>query len=210
MRTFILIVSVLFSAEASDAALTELVSKLQAKYEKINSLEAKFEQTYESARFSQTQTVSGTMMVKKPGKMRWNYSKPKGKVLVSDGSTITMYDPSDRQAIVSARPKDQNLPAAIAFLSGSGDLKKSFDFSWVSKPQNDQAILKAVPKKSEPNVKELEFTVSVQNPLITGTTVIDELGGRSKISFTSIKLDKNIPDREFNYQIPKQATIITQ
>ncbi|MCB0307996.1 MAG: outer membrane lipoprotein chaperone LolA [Bdellovibrionales bacterium] len=212
MYKFVWILSMLLCANAwCDKALEKLVDQIQNHYDSVNTLSAKFEQTYESVRFENKQKASGQLTVKKPGKMRWDYQVPKGKVLVADGNTITLYDPKDRQAIVSKQPKDQGLPAALSFLAGKGNLKKSFNFSWIQKPKDDTAILKATPKSPEPNIKELELTVSeLSHPLIVSTAVLDELKGKSQITFSKIRLNTKVSDKTFAFKVPKKATIINQ
>lgn len=195
---------------AADADLDALVDRLQKRYDAIETLTARFAQTYESVRFDKGKEASGKLEIQKPGKMRWDYQKPKGKVLASDGQTLTLYDPEDRQAIVSRKPKDKDLPASLTFLSGQGRLKKSFAFSWIEKPAQDRAVLRAVPKIAEANVKELHLTVDLTRDLIVGTLVVDEMQGASEIKFTGIELNRTIPAKRFSFTPPAGTTILNQ
>lgn len=210
VRLSLTILVVSFSAFA-DAELDTVVQNLQARYDKVKTMSAKFEQSYKSVRFDEDKKAAGLLEIAKPGKMRWDYSLPKGKLMVSDGETISLYDPQDRQVIVNKQPKDRNLPAAIAFLSGQGKLKDSFHFEWIRKPTNkdQRAVLRATPKVKEPNVKEIHFTVSVTGePMIVGTSILDELGGASQITFKDIKMNPNLSPKRFSFKAPAGITVV--
>src|SRR6266487_3801588 len=95
---FLLQLLCLLAPEAHAKTAHELVSQLQTAYFRITSVEASFSQTYRSKRFGEKK-ASGKVVFVKPGKMRWDYDSPKGKVMVSDGSKVVLYDPEDQQAI---------------------------------------------------------------------------------------------------------------
>src|SRR5262249_33458770 len=152
-----------------------LIQKLQTTYDKINTVQAHFEQTYRPKRFQEKKT-SGAVTLVKPGKMRWDYIRPKGRVFVSDGEQITLYDPEDRQAMVTPMPKNDSLPVAFAFLWGKGKLEKLFKVS-VHSQQSFESVLKLVPKEEVPNVREVYLTMAMKGPAwVTGSKVIDPLG----------------------------------
>src|SRR5262245_36412727 len=81
----------------------EVLEQLQKSYESVRTIQAEFEQVYRSRRFDEKK-AKGNLTIAKPGKMRWDYDEPKGKVLVSDGKKMTLFDPEDRQAMVSEQP----------------------------------------------------------------------------------------------------------
>ena len=68
----------------------------------------------------------GTVMVKKPGRMRWDYKAPEEKVFVSDGSRMYMHMPADNQVIVSPVPTEDQATTAVLFLTGKGKLTRDF------------------------------------------------------------------------------------
>ena len=79
-------------------------------------------------------TESGRVMVKKPGKMRWDYTAPEEKLFVSDGSRIYFYIPQDKQVIVSDVPTDDQATTPALFLAGKGNLTRDFTPSLVEPP----------------------------------------------------------------------------
>ncbi|MBP8196484.1 MAG: outer membrane lipoprotein carrier protein LolA, partial [Deltaproteobacteria bacterium] len=95
--------------------VAEVVTQLQKSYESIGSLRAKFGQTL-SGPMGKRQ-ASGTVALKKPGKMRWDYEKPEKKLFIADGTTLWVYEPEDEQAYKQPLSSSQ-LPAQVSFLFG--------------------------------------------------------------------------------------------
>ena len=93
---------------------------LQRKYDRVTDFSADFVHTYRGGVLKQQATERGRLLVKKPGKMRWEYTSPEKKLFVSDGRKIYSYIPQDRQVIVSTMPQDDQAPTPALFLTGKG------------------------------------------------------------------------------------------
>ena len=102
-------------AQTSPAALA---AALQSRYQSIRDFSADFQQTYRAGVLKTKTQERGTVAIKKPGKMRWTYSKPQRKELVSDGSTMHWYDPEARQVERWDVPDQATTPDL--FLSADG------------------------------------------------------------------------------------------
>ena len=79
-------------------------------------------------------TERGQLIVKKPGKMRWEYLAPERKLFVSDGVKFYSYLPDDKQVIMSAVPTDDNAATPALFLAGKGNLTRDFAASLADVP----------------------------------------------------------------------------
>src|SRR5712691_11077436 len=86
-------------AGAADSTAPELAAALQRKYDGIKDFSADFKHVYEGGVLRQQITERGHLLVKKPGKMRWDYSTPETKQFVSDGVKMYSYIPQDKQVI---------------------------------------------------------------------------------------------------------------
>jgi outer membrane lipoprotein carrier protein len=64
--------------------------------------------------------------LRKPGRMRWEYTDPKGKLVVCDGKTLWMYTPSDNRVAKTALKQTGDMEAPIAFLLGKLHFEKEF------------------------------------------------------------------------------------
>src|SRR5881628_3708041 len=113
------LLSVLIFIAASISA-TDLAQALQRKYDTVRDFSADFVHTYQGGVLHKQITERGHVLVKKPGKMRWEYTAPEKKLYLSDGVRIYSYTPEDKQVIVSAVP-GHDQAGALLFLAGKGD-----------------------------------------------------------------------------------------
>ncbi len=114
-------------AQTSPSA-QEVAASLQKKYDTIRDFTTGFVHTHEGGVLRRKREERGTLIVKKPGKMRWNYASPDEKVFVSDGVRLIQYFPEENRALVSAVPEDDQ--AAVLFLAGRGNLTRDFNVSF--------------------------------------------------------------------------------
>src|SRR3954466_31010 len=104
--------AVLFAA-AVTASATDLAQSLQHKYDTIRDFSADFVHTYTGGVLHKQITERGKVLVKKPGKMRWEYTSPEKKLFISDGVRVYQYIPADNQVTQGAAPKDDQPGAPI-------------------------------------------------------------------------------------------------
>src|SRR5512134_2299458 len=114
------------AAPSPDRA-AELARRVQSFYEQTSDLEARFQQTYTYAGFGRRQVSSGTLKVKKPGMIRWDYEKPAAKTVSLVGSRLVQYEPEENQAYVDEAFDASAMSAGVTFLLGKGDLAREFD-----------------------------------------------------------------------------------
>src|SRR6478752_10201825 len=121
----------LHSAEPTAA---ELAQSLQRKYDTIRDFSADFVHNYRSGALKKQVTEKGRLLIKKPGKMRWEYTAPEPKLFVSDGVKIYSYIPQDKQVVVSSVPPDDTASGPALFLAGKGNLLRDFTVSFAEVP----------------------------------------------------------------------------
>src|SRR5471032_720292 len=121
-------------ARAADSTAPELAAALQRKYDGIKDFSADFTHAYEGGVLRKQITERGHLLVKKPGKMRWDYSAPETKQFVSDGVKMYSYIPQDKQVIVASVPPDDEVTTPTLFLTGKGNLVRDFTASLADAP----------------------------------------------------------------------------
>jgi len=134
----------------------ELAKALQRKYDTVRDFSADFTQTYRGGVLKRQMTESGRVLVKKPGRMRWEYKTPEEKLFVSDGAKVFWYVPQDKQVIVSLVPQDDRASTPALFLAGKGDITRDFIPSLVESPAGQPEgarALKLVPQKAPAGVR---------------------------------------------------------
>ena len=197
---------------AADSTASELAAALQRKYDSIKDFSADFVHAYEGGVLHKSITERGRLLVKKPGKMRWDYSAPETKQFVSDGLKMYSYIPQDKQVIVTTIPPDDQITTPTMFLVGKGNLARDFSASIVEPPAGAPAgtrALKLVPKKPQREYDWLLLEVAPQTLQLRGLVTSDAQGGLSSFSFTNLKENTDVADKEFAFAIPRGVDVVT-
>ena len=195
-----------------NAGPAELASALQQKYGTIRDFSAEFTHAYTGGVLRKQVTERGHMLIKKPGKMRWEYSAPDQKLFVSDGVKMYSYLPEDKQVIVSTVPADDEAATPTLFLAGKGNLTRDFTPSLVDVPNGmptGSRALKLVPKTKQRDYDWLVLVVDPQTLDLRGLVTTDAQGGVSSFSFTNLKMNTNPSDKEFAFKIPRGVDVVT-
>jgi len=204
-----LLVSLGIAAQAAPASPEQFAARVQQRYDTIKDFEAEFVQAYEGGVLRTKTTERGTVAIKRPGRMRWIYTKPERKEFVSDGSRIYSYLPADKQVIVSAMPEGQTTTPAL-FLTGRGHLVRDFTASFTelpSAPAGTTAI-KLVPKKADPELEWLILGVDSTSLQIRQLVATDRQGGRSTFTFSNLKENRGLSDKIFEFRIPRGVEVV--
>jgi outer membrane lipoprotein carrier protein len=202
VATACLALAALLSAAPSAApapSAAALVAKVQGYYERTRDLEARFTQTYTYAGFGRKQVSSGTLRVKKPGMMRWDYEKPARKTIAVKGSRLVQWEPEENQAYVDERFDASAMSAAVTFLLGKGDLAREFD---PSVGELGELVLR--PRTPDPRVESIALTVA-EDGAVTATRVVDGSGNVNELKFTAVKRNPGLPDSAFDVKLPKDV-----
>jgi len=184
---------------ASDPGAEALARKVQAYYEGTRDLRAGFVQTYTYAAVGRSQVSRGTLLVKKPGRMRWDYSSPSPKSVAVVGSRLTQYEPEPNQVYVDDRFDATAMSAAVTFLLGKGSLEKEFALSL-----GDGGGLELRPRREDPRVASITLFVGPAGE-VTRTRVVDGQGNVNDIAFEDLKRNTNLPDADFEVRVPADA-----
>ena len=197
-------------APAPRLDLDAVVDRVQRRYDGAADFRARFTQTLTSTAMGRKTNSSGTVLFKKPGRMRWDYEKPERSTYVSDGALLWLYEPEDRQAFKQALKASQ-LPAALAFLTGKGKLAAEFDIAVAGKTPYGMPgdyLLMLAPKVAEPQVKSILFVVDPHIFDVRESVITDGQGNTNDLTFADIRLGTHIPDAEFHFAPPAGVRVI--
>ena len=186
-----------------------LARALQQRYQGIRDFSANFVHTYQGGALRTQTTERGTVVVKKPGRMRWVYTAPERKEFISDGLRMFAYLPEDRQVMVTTLPPDQQATTPAAFLAGRGDIARDFAAAFDETSFPGATTLKLTPHRAEPEYEYLVVAVDPTSLQILALTTRDLQGGDSTLSFTDLKENQGVADKEFVFRVPPGVDIIT-
>ena len=189
-----------------------LAQALQKKYDGVKDFSADFTHTYEGGVLRKQITERGRLLIKKPGKMRWQYTAPEEKLFVSDGVKMYSYIPQDKQVIVATVPPDDQATTPTLFLAGKGSVTRDFVASLVELPVGMPAgtqALKLVPKARQQDYDWLVLVVDPASLDIRGLVTVDAQGGKSSFSFTNLKQNIGSADKDFAFKIPRGVDVVS-
>lgn len=187
-----------------------LASRVQAYYNKTKDFKAKFKQIYKKAYHGAQKPRWGYMWVKKPGLMRWDYTSPRKKQLICDGTTIWIYDPGYKQ-VFYRKVKGSAVPSAISFLWGRGNITNEFYVKIVTgskyaKPGAKVLMLK--PKIPNSNYKHVLFVVNSRTAVVMESVVYDHLRNKNHYFFMNPQANTRVPDSRFKFKPPPGVRVI--
>ena len=208
--TALVILAVVFPASRRAVAagslavdVKSIAAAVDAHYNHLQTLEAQFTEVYRGSGMDRTE--SGTLWLKKPGKMRWEYRSPREKLFVSDGRDAWFYVPDDRQARRTAAKKLEDVRSPLAFLLGKTKLEKELrglslapDVTPLS-PQD--VVLRGVPQGLADRIGEIVLEVTPDHQ-IARIFIQDVDGAATEYRFTEQKEDVAVADARFEFKPP--------
>lgn len=203
-------------ARAKEADAKSVAAAVQSFYDQTTTVSAEFQQSYFFKLYQRYEKSKGKVVFQRPGKMRWDYEAPHGKVIVSDAKTLTVYEPGEKGQKGQAfkqNVSDAKLPAAMGFLLGKGDLNKDFDVRLIhsDKLKYDGHVLELRPKKTSPHYKRIVFFVSASDKsqgVVQRVLVLDHEGNRNKFDFSNLRFNKKLGSTTFSWKPPAGTRIV--
>lgn len=189
-----------------------LAAKVQQRYNGIKDFQGDFVQTYEGGVLRTKTTERGTLAIKRPGRLRFTYTKPERKEFVSDGVRLYTHLVADKQVIVSAAPSAEDGDVPAMFLAGQSDLARDYTPSFSALPGAASGLLtlKLVPKKAGSEFESLGIGVDPKTLQIQFLTAVDRQGGRSSFTFSNLKENRGLSDKQFEFRIPRGVDVVNQ
>ena len=192
------------TANAQAPSAKELAAKVDAHYNHLHSLTAHFSERYRGMGIDRTET--GTLTLSKPGRMRWAYDAPSGKIFVLDGKNAVSYTPGDSQALRTPAKQLDDLRSPLRFLLGHTEIAKELDGLTLTLVSGGYT-LSGVPKGMQQTVQSIGITVDAAGQIL-GMRIAQTDGAETNFSFSDIRENVSPPDSEFEFNPPPGVTII--
>jgi outer membrane lipoprotein carrier protein len=188
------------SRDAQDAVA--LARRIQQRHHDIRDMKARFVQTYASSMLGREVVERGTLALKPPGRMRWEYEQPEKKLFVSNGKSSYFYVPEDKQVITFDATGDRGV--AVQLLSGRSDLLTEFQVFAVHGVPNQ---LRLVPKDKEAEIREAVIEAEASGR-IRRLEILDLQGNRSEYRFENVQENVGLSDSLFEFKVPKGVEVV--
>ena len=154
-----------------------------------------------------TRSETGTLLLKKPGRMAWHYDIPEGKVFVFDGKFAWFYTPGDPQAQKIPAKQMDDLHTPLRFLLGHTRLEKELDDISIA-TSGDRFTISGLPKGLSSRVKQLLLQVTSAG-VITGMQLEELDGAKTEFFFTGIQENVPASDQDFTFIPPPGVTVVS-
>ena len=197
-------------ATASPAPDVHVIAQaVDERYNHLRSLQADFTEIYRGAGMERTE--SGTLWLKKPGKMRWQYRSPREKLFLSDGKDAWFYLPGERQVRRTAVKKLDDLRSPLAFLLGKTKLEKELQALSlapdVAPLATKDVVLRGVPKSLADRVSQVLLEITPQHWI--SRIIIEQVDGSvTEYRFTNQRENVAVSDQQFEFAVPDGVEVI--
>jgi outer membrane lipoprotein carrier protein len=194
------------SVQAAGVDVNALLKGIEQRYNHARTLQVQFSEAYSVAGQAR-KSEAGVLTLRKPGRMRWDYTAPPGKLFLSDGKQVYLYTPDAHRVEKMPLKETEDMHGPMAFLLGKLDFGKEFrDFE--VKPDGANYIVTAKAKTNKLPYERVEMTVTpdykIQRLVINGQD-------QSILSFrfADEKLNPAVEETQFKFQMPPGATLVS-
>jgi len=176
----------------------------------MRGLDAEFVQIFQGAN-GQTARETGRLLLKRPGKARWEYTSPERKLFVSDGKNIYFYVEGERQATETTIKESVDPQIPFLFLLGRGNLRR--DFSKIEIVGNERpvgagnVVLRLVPKRAPEEFKQLLVEVEPSSFEVKRMVIFERNGARMDFLLSNVRENFLAPDSQFQFTPPQGVVV---
>jgi len=210
LRNFVVIgLTTAIAAAVPAPDVHAIAQAVDERYNHLHSLQSDFTEIYRGAGMERTE--SGTLWLKKPGKMRWQYRSPREKLFLSDGKDAWFYVPGERQVRQTAVKKLDDLRSPLAFLLGKTKLEKELQAlslaSDVAPLAPEDVVLRGVPKSLADRVSQVLLELTPEHWI--SRIIIEEVDGSvTEYRFTNQRENVAVTDQQFQFAVPDGVEVI--
>lgn len=205
IRVWPLTLMVMAPLALAQAAKPTPAARLAQLLQRTRSLSAQFHETVEHSNGMAIKHSSGEVLIAKPGRFLWNYKRPYRQLIVADGKTLWIYDPSLQQ--VTEKPEPGTLSAGpAALLAGRANVSKHFQVSAL--PSHDGLDwLKLVPKNPNTDYRAIELGLA-PGEQIREMKLVSHLGDTTRLVFSHVVRNRPIPLSRFKFTPPAGTSVV--
>ncbi len=199
------LLSVSLGAQPSAPTAHDIAARVDRHYNQLHSLKAGFSETYQGMGMKRTE--SGTLLMMKPGRMKWDYSSPPGKIFLLDGKYAWFYTAGDARVQRIPAKRLDDLRSPLRFLLGHTELEKEMNNLSMAPGKNGSYTLTGQPKGQEDRVLRLALTVTADG-VMTAIDVEETGGALTHFTFSGEQTNVAIPPATFHFTPPPGVPVV--
>jgi outer membrane lipoprotein carrier protein len=188
-------------------SLDEIITRVEKHYS-VSGFSAQFSQTSIIKAMDITDTASGTAFFKRPGKMRWEYKTPERQMIITDGNTLWVFRPDDKQVMIGKAPSFFKGGKGFSFLSDMKEIRQKFNMSLEEKSPEGFFVLKLIPREKTYDVVQIRLTISKATFDVVEIVTYNSYGDETWFVFSNIQFKQKIDDSLFHFNIPEDVEVL--
>ena len=195
--------SLAVSAQSPD--VHRIAQQVDDHYNKLHSLRAGFTETYDGLGVHRSE--SGTLLLLKPGRMRWDYTSPAGKLFLIDGKYAWSYSRGAAQVQRIAAKELDDLRSPLSFLLGHTKLEKELENLQLTPGAHGDFLLTGTPKGQQNRIRQVQLAVTASGS-ITALSIEEQDGSLTRFLFSNEQPNAPAPDSAFRFTAPEGVPVV--
>jgi outer membrane lipoprotein carrier protein len=204
------------AAEAQDhagaATAADVAAQVQSFYDQTTTVRTSFRQTHRDRLYQRTTRSRGVLTLARPGKLRFDYLAGDGKVVISDGRELTVYEPGDEgtPGQYARTPLREDFASALGFLTGTARLDRDFRYRLVdaSRYRWRGHVLELRPRRDEPGYRRVLLFVrsdATARGVVQTLVIEDHAGNTNRFDFDRPQFNRPVSASAFAFTPPAGA-----
>jgi outer membrane lipoprotein carrier protein len=196
-------------AHAQVGNARQIADAVDRHYNELQSLQTQFTESYRGAGMQRQE--AGTLWLKKPGKMRWEYASPREKLFISDGKVAWFYVPGDSRVQKAPVSKIDDLRSPLRFLLGKTKLDKELNGLSIAPdvPASiaGNVVLRGVPRQMQDRISQVLLEITPDHRIARMS--IDEVDGSvTEFQFRDQRENVNVTEQRFRFSPPPGVEVV--
>ena len=196
-------------AHAQVGNARQIADAVDRHYNDLQSLQTQFTESYRGAGMQRQE--SGTLWLKKPGKMRWEYASPREKLFISDGKVAWFYVPGESRVQKAPVSKIDDLRSPLRFLLGKTKLDKELNGLSIAPdvPASSagNVVLRGVPREMQDRISQVLLEITPDHRIARMS--IDEVDGSvTEFQFRDQRENVNVNEQRFRFSPPPGVEVV--
>ncbi|MDY6790699.1 MAG: outer membrane lipoprotein chaperone LolA [Thermodesulfobacteriota bacterium] len=204
--------AVIFSGTAAIAgekplSLNEIMDKVEKRYD-VDDFSSYFVQESTLKAMDISDVASGSIYVKRPGMMRWEYDKPDKQTITTNGEKLWVYKPDDNQVMIGKAPSFFGDGKGAGFLSDIKLIREKFEVYFEKQKSDHDYVLKLLPKEQTAGITEIYLAISKITFKIKKITTRNQYDDETVIDLINSKFNLNLDKSLFHFIVPEGTDVI--
>jgi outer membrane lipoprotein carrier protein len=194
-------------AADADSTIDTIIAGVEARYN-VTGFTADFDQESILKAMAVTDTASGRLMVRQPGKMRWEYLVPDPQTIITDGNDLWVFRPEENQVLVGKAPSFFGEGKGAGFLSNIKMVRKSFQIFLEPVDEPHLHRLRLVPNRSSVDLMAVNLDIDKTSFDLVRITTFNVYGDETRIELKNVSFSNPPPASLFRFDVPEGADVV--